>query len=359
MSRRNRVRTLLMGPRKKSRMDHPWAMPLVLAAILALGIGIGVGVGVLSRGKPAMKEAPPAPVTAFDDSTGFDRPARHELLSPSQTEAWHESAQDEIPAPSAKKEAVQPRELAFQPGGGQPAWLRYAVPAQQAHGKPMIAVMIDDLGLDRRRTERVIELPKPLTLAFMTYAEDLDRQTAEARAHGHELMVHMPMQPINGGLNAGPNVLEVGLPQDELKHRIERGLSRFSGFVGINNHMGSRFTADAPGMAVVMDELARHGLIFVDSVTTDHSAAGAAARKRGVPFAARDVFLDNEQETGAVAAQLEHTEALARRQGAAIAIGHPHDTTIEALAKWLPTLAERGFVLVPVTAIVKTISPTG
>ncbi|MBF0563402.1 MAG: divergent polysaccharide deacetylase family protein, partial [Alphaproteobacteria bacterium] len=216
-----------------------------------------------------------------------------------------------------------------------------------------IAVVIDDLGLDKRRTERVAGLKAPLTLAFMTYAEDLDHQADNAHAHGHELMVHMPMQPMDGAINAGSDALTVDLSSEELRRRIGWGLSRFKGFVGVNNHMGSRFTADTAGMRVVMEELSRRGLMFLDSVTTEKSVADEAARRFHVPFAARQIFLDNQSTAASVRGQLEKTEALARRHGFAIAIGHPRDATIEALASWLPSLEHRGFVLVPVTTVVK------
>src|SRR5262249_12459387 len=127
--------------------------------------------------------------------------------------------------------------------GDAPAWVRNAVAAVDPGGRPMIAVVIDDLGLDRRNSERVIRLPGPLTLAFMTYASDAAEQAQEGRRHGHELLVHVPMQADADGLDAGFNVLRTDLPPAELARRIDWALSRFDGYVGINNHMGSRFTA--------------------------------------------------------------------------------------------------------------------
>ena len=217
----------------------------------------------------------------------------------------------------------------------------------------MIAVVIDDLGVDKRRSEKVLPLRAPLTLAFMTYAEDLPKLTQAARHRGHELMLHVPMQPQGESWDPGPDVLEVGVQPEENRRRLDWGLDRFDGFVGINNHMGSRYTGDRVGMRVVMEELKKRGLMFLDSVTTEKSVAPELAKNYGVPFAARNVFIDNEQSVAAVMAQLQKAEAYARKHGAAIAIGHPHDSTIEALQQWLPGLDAKGFVLVPVTAIVK------
>lgn len=236
----------------------------------------------------------------------------------------------------------------------KPAWQRFAVPAVEAGGRPMIAVIIDDMGLDRKRSEKILQLPGPLTISFMSYAQDLSRQTELARSRGHELMMHVPMEPVAEGLDAGPGVLSVNLPPEELRKRVTEDLDRFTGYVGINNHMGSKFTAFAPGMELVMEELRRRGLLFIDSLTTDHSVGLTQARQAGVPAAARNVFLDNAGDVTAIDAQLAKLEDLARKKGNAIAIGHPRDGTIQALAAWLPGLRAKGLVLVPVSEVVRT-----
>jgi polysaccharide deacetylase 2 family uncharacterized protein YibQ len=117
--------------------------------------------------------------------------------------------------------------------------------------------------------------------------------------------------------------------------------------------MGSRFTASEPDMRLVLAELKRRGLLFLDSRTIAGSVGAAVATQLGVPFAERDVFLDNVQSADAVEAKLAELERIARAHGHAIAIGHPHDATIAALAAWLPTLRARGFALVPLSTIVK------
>jgi polysaccharide deacetylase 2 family uncharacterized protein YibQ len=235
----------------------------------------------------------------------------------------------------------------------EPAWLRYAAPAPSADGRPRIAVIIDDLGLDRRRTARTIALEGPVTLSFLAYAEDLPLQTAAAREAGHELLVHVPMEPINRAIDMGPNGLKTSLSPAELERRLRWDLGRFQGYVGINNHMGSRFTEDAAGMTTVLRELKARGLLFIDSRTIGNSVGASVARRVGVPYARRDVFLDDVAKLPAVMARLAETEAVARRHGTAIAIGHPHDATLEALRQWLPTLQQKGLVLVPVSAVVK------
>ncbi|MGD9742792.1 MAG: divergent polysaccharide deacetylase family protein, partial [Dongiaceae bacterium] len=143
----------------------------------------------------------------------------------------------------------------------------------------------------------------------------------------------------------------------QVRTQIDWGLNRLSGYVGINNHMGSSFTRSAPGMAVVMEELRKRGLLFLDSLTIGDSVGIRLAAQYGVPHVARDVFLDDEVSGPAVDAMLRELERVAQERGYAVGIGHPHPATLDALARWLPHLRERGFELVPISAIVRRVTP--
>ena len=233
----------------------------------------------------------------------------------------------------------------------RPPWRRYAVAAPLPSGRPMIAVVIDDLGLDQARSRRALALPGPLTLALLPYADGLTELAFAARQRGHELLVHVPMEPESDNVDPGPNVLSTRHDPSELRRLIDWSLTRFDEFVGINNHMGSRFTQDAPAMAIVLSDLKRRGLMFLDSQTGPHSIAATIARTIELPSARRDVFLDPDGRSSDVAAALEALEQVARRRGYAVGIGHPHDATLAALAEWLPALEARGLVLAPISAI--------
>lgn len=232
-----------------------------------------------------------------------------------------------------------------------PAWQRNAVQLTSQPDGPAIALVIDDVGLNRPGTERSIALPEPLTLALMTYADSLPALAARVREAGHELMVHLPMQPIDTGQNAGTKALTVGLDQAQLLERLAWGLDRFQGYVGVNNHMGSRFTTDPEGMATLMAELKRRGLMFLDSKTVGNSLGVSAARGAGVPVVARDIFIDHKQEPAFITAQLRALEELARQRGYAIGIAHPHAMTLEALERWIPEARARGIAFVPISAV--------
>jgi polysaccharide deacetylase 2 family uncharacterized protein YibQ len=259
----------------------------------------------------------------------------------------------QAPSPPPQVAAVPPPAAAPPEQSAEPAWLRFAVPTVVRDGRARIAIIIDDMGLDRPRSERAIALPGPLTLSFLAYARDLPQQTALAHRGGHELMVHVPMEPMGRMLVADPNQLEVAMSREEVLTRLRWDLSRFEGYVGINNHMGSRFTADALAMRPVLEELKARGLLFVDSRTTPSTAGAEIARELGVPHASRDVFLDYEVSIAAIEARLAELERVARRNGSAIAIGHPHDQTLEVLQRWLRELPQKDLALVPVSAIVR------
>lgn len=232
-------------------------------------------------------------------------------------------------------------------------WERRAVPVMSlAPDRAMVAIIIDDMVLDRVRANRVLALPGPLTLSFLPYGRDAPALAILARQRGHEILLHMPMQSV-GGADPGPHALTVDLAAVEIRARVGAALDRFGDAIGLNNHMGSRFTAERRLLVPLVEELAARGLVFVDSRTVTNSQGALAAEEVGVPFAARDVFLDNDLSPEALRGQFEELERVARRRGHAVAIGHPHDATLAALAAWLPQVGERGIQIVPVSAIVR------
>ena len=217
-------------------------------------------------------------------------------------------------------------------------------------GKGQIAIIIDDMGLSLR-SKLVEVLPGPLTLSYLPYAKNLKERTTRADANGHELMVHIPMEPLNSNLDGGPHVLRSSQSKEELLDVLDWGLSQFDGYVGVNNHMGSKITADKEAMDQVMAELKSRGLFFVDSRTISSSVAADSARDAVIPYGVRDIFLDHEVTPEFIESALIKLENKAAARGYAIAIGHPHKETIKALKEWIPTLEGKGFTLVPVSEL--------
>jgi uncharacterized protein len=310
-----------------------------------------------SEVKPSEVRSPESktaePKTA-EPKNGETRTTEPKNAEPTPAEAEREAPPREIAAlprevPASPREPTGP---ATRPPGSL-AWQRNAVPVRDPGGRPMIAVMFDDVGVNRGHARKTVQLRGPLTLSFMSYAEDLSALTTSARAAGHELMLHLPMEPQGSRISPGPEALLVSLGDEEINRRTEWALNRFEGLVGVNNHMGSRFTADRRGMTLVLAQIKARGLLFVDSMTTPKSVGGSVASQLGVPHAERDVFLDHVQDRGHVRASLSKLEERARAKGYAIGIGHPHEETLDEVRPWLATLESRGFVLVPVSAIVR------
>ncbi|WP_299371996.1 divergent polysaccharide deacetylase family protein [uncultured Kiloniella sp.] len=217
--------------------------------------------------------------------------------------------------------------------------------------RPMIAIVLDDVGVNKRGAELAIELPGAITLAFMTYAPDVKAMAAEASRRGHELMLHVPMEPL-GSADPGPKALLTGLSDEEILARLEWGMSQFDGYIGINNHMGSKFTGWRRGMEVVLSRIERTDYFFMDSRTSPRSVAASVAASMGVPVLRRDVFIDNDyKNTLEILKQLKQAERIAIKNGHAIAIGHPHKSTVEVLHKWIKEAEDRGFDIVPISRI--------
>jgi polysaccharide deacetylase 2 family uncharacterized protein YibQ len=337
-----------------------WRLPLFAFGVFFVGIGLGIGIGMIAQ--PGSNPGGSSPGVGPEKARVVAEvpvEAPVEALTVPYTEFRTPLPSHEPPAPPPTPTtpglaAVAPSPSPAAPvvgGGPLPAWLRHAANAASFEGRSRIAVVIDDLGIDRRRSARAVTLPPPLTFSYLPYARDLPQQTADARAAGHELLVHLPMEPTNGA-NPGPRPLLTGLSRAELLERLRWDLDRFPAFVGVSNHMGSRFTADSQTMETVLEEIAARGLLFLDSRTTAKTVAPRLARRLGVPFAERNVFLDNDSDLESVRKRLAELEKMASHHGYAVGIGHPYDATLEALAGWLPTLEDRGFVLVPISSIV-------
>jgi uncharacterized protein len=217
-------------------------------------------------------------------------------------------------------------------------------PAPGSQDQPLVAIIIDDMGYSPASLGRLAEMPGPLTLAFLPYAVSTPGMVDAAHKGDFELLLHLPMEPL-GDADPGPDALLVDLDEAELRRRVRWAIGQVPGAIGVNNHMGSRFSVDPRGLEVVMKELRAAGLYFLDSRTHPASLAERIARHGGVPTTSRDIFIDHDPTPAGIARQLVAIERFARYHGSVVAIGHPYPTTLDALATWLPTLAGRGFRL--------------
>ncbi|MCH8862591.1 MAG: divergent polysaccharide deacetylase family protein [Proteobacteria bacterium] len=239
--------------------------------------------------------------------------------------------------------------------GGRQPWRVHALEYSDTTSRPRIAIVISGLGLNRRTTEDAItNLPPEVTLAFSPYGQNLRTWTVEARRAGHELLVMVPMEPLDYPVNdPGPHSLLTSLSPAENIDKLHYVMSRFGNYVGLMNDMGSRFTASEESLRPLMSDLQRRGVIFVDARTTGATIIPGVARSYGVPTVSNSRYIDNVAAGSEIDRYLAELEDMARARGSALGIGRAYPVTIARVAAWSMTLAERGINLAPVTAIVR------
>ncbi len=168
------------------------------------------------------------------------------------------------------------------------------------------------------------------------------------------MILHLPLEPEReDGMNGGTGFLRAGMPAVHLERQLDADLAAVPYIVGVNGHMGSRFTRDPLAMERLLGALRTRGLFFLDSRTSPDSVAAETAARLRVPFAQRAIFLDHDPSPKAVERALADLTRTARRSGEAIAIGHPHAATIGALDSWLRGAARQGIAIVPASALVR------
>lgn len=212
-----------------------------------------------------------------------------------------------------------------------------AQPSAPRSHSARLSLVIDDLGQNLTRDRRVLALPGPVAMAILPDTPHATELAREAYAAGKTVMLHLPMDPAEGPFSWHPEQ-----PAAERFERIEAALRAVPHARGLNNHMGSRMTADIPPMAGLMNELQRRHLFFLDSRTSASTHAAAEAQRIGLASLSRDIFLDDDPSPEAIARQFERAVELARRQGSAVMIGHPYPSTLAVLERELPRLAAQG-----------------
>jgi polysaccharide deacetylase 2 family uncharacterized protein YibQ len=201
--------------------------------------------------------------------------------------------------------------------------------------------------------EALLGLNIPLSFALMPQAPYQTQIAAEARRHGNDVLLHLPMEPHDyPQVNPGKDALMSQMKPHELSAHLQAALRMLPTAIGVNNHMGSRLTEDEQAMHIVMRDLKQHDLFFLDSRTSSASQAYRIAREVGLKAAQRNVFLDHDTRPEQIAQQLHRLAALAQTRGYAIGIGHPYPVTLNALKQALPTLRQAGITLVPVSHLV-------
>ena len=239
---------------------------------------------------------------------------------------------------------------------GQRPMDAYARPldAQTADGGRRIAIVVGGIGIAADGSEAAVELPGAVTLAFAPYGKNLAAMLARARASGHEILLQLPLEPYGyPGNDPGPHTLTVGASAEENIDRLHWLMSRITTYVGVTNYLGARFTSEETALAPLLDEIGGRGLLYLDDGSSGMSKADRQAKGKA-PFARADFVLDAVTEAAAIDAKLAQVEAIARQRGYAIATATAFPVTIERIAEFVKSATERGFEIVPLTALVES-----
>jgi polysaccharide deacetylase 2 family uncharacterized protein YibQ len=230
----------------------------------------------------------------------------------------------------------------------------YARPWSGARGA-RVAIVIGGLGLSQTGSQHAVQtLPPEVTLAFSPEGNSLLRWMQAARQNGHEILMQIPLEPYDyPRVNPGRNTLTVDASPAATLENLHRAMGRITTYTGVMNYMGARFTAEPDAMTVVIQDVAKRGLLYLDDGTSARSKADSVSAQQGSPFAAADVLIDASQDRGAILKKLDELERIARAKGTAIATGSAFDVTVEAVTSWANEAKARGIEIVPVSALVR------
>ena len=220
--------------------------------------------------------------------------------------------------------------------------------------KPRIAIVINGLGISAEATATALaKLPPQVTLAFAPYAADVQNWVTKARYLGHEVLLEVPMEPFDvPDSDPGQHTLLVGVADDANSQRLKWALTRFTGYSGVTNLLGARLLSDSDSLEPVLSFLAQRGLLFFDNGAAGHSRAPDVAPRTGVAFAQSNTTIDLIRTAMEIDHELSELENQARGRGSAAGSAFVDPLTVDRVALWAHGLGDRGFVLVPASAIV-------
>ena len=234
--------------------------------------------------------------------------------------------------PEPGRKAEQPvREPEAKPVVPEKAKPAAGIKARVAAGK--VALIVDDMGNSLEALDTLLGLAEPITVSVLPYGEYADETARIAHGRGLEVLLHLPLESLNNheSESGTRGLILSGMNEETIRTLVEEDLGRVPFIRGVNNHMGSKVTADESLMRIILEPIKRRGLFFLDSRTSGKSVAYDVARSMGIPTAYRQVFLDADGNSRLIKERLLELFRLARRDGRAIGICHPFPETLQAL----------------------------
>ncbi len=224
--------------------------------------------------------------------------------------------------------------------------------ADKTSNPPKVAIIIDDIGYSRSHLRNFLEIGTPITFAVLPKLAATKMLSEEIHDQGHEIILHQPMEPFNPNIDPGPGAVYVGDNPDKIVNIIGENISDIPYVTGINNHMGSKFTASLKEVEDALFAIKLHGLFFIDSLTTSRSKAYETAKRLNMATARRNIFLDNRPQEPSVLSQLDKLKSLAIRSGYGIGIGHPYPETARAINSFLKGLSKQEISMVYISCLI-------
>ena len=236
---------------------------------------------------------------------------------------------------------------------GQKALTLYARPFVNIAKKPVVVVVIGGIGINRAYSaDALTRLPGQISFSFSPYVSDLSDWVAASRKGGHEALIELPMEPYGyPETDPGPRALLTSLDIAQNRDNLLWHLSRMPGYIGVTNHLGSKFATDEDMLRIVLRDIANRGLMFVETPTR-RSKISTVAAKVSLPYA-RARIIDPRPSKEAIRRRLDELVVKAKADGKAVGIGIAHPATIDAVVEWASTLEARGVVLAPVSSVMK------
>lgn len=232
------------------------------------------------------------------------------------------------------------------------------VPEEKGHGQ--LTIVLDDWGYNKTHCKNLQAIQVPLGVAILPelpYSMDVLRCSIAA---GKEPMLHLPMEPrTNKDKYPRGYIVTTEMSPKEAKKILVKRLNDFKGIVGVNNHMGSKATEDMSLMTMVLTEVKRRGLFFVDSFTSEQSVCGQAAKTLKMRIGRRDVFLDNRNERAAIEKQFALAGRIAKKDGHALIIGHDRELTLKIIKEQTEKMLAQGFEFIPVKDYIRAYDYSG
>lgn len=216
-----------------------------------------------------------------------------------------------------------------------------------------IVIIIDDLGNNPGIAKELMNMDQRITFSVLPKLKYSKQIAEDASLKNKEVILHLPMEPLSKKNKPGPGVITDDMTPEEIQKQVVDDIKSVPHIVGMNNHMGSKAASNADVMKSVLSVVKDEGLFYVDSVTSAKSKGYNTAQKLNLPSAKRDVFLDGIQDKKYVKSQIKKLVEIAKKKGLAVGIGHPHQSTVDALKEMLPQLEKEGIQIVPASEVVK------